>query len=178
MLRLSVQQIVDTGHRIQKSADGLIVIQCIDDVRNVLAHIYLMIPLTGQKLRRAVHQVGGEHFIDDALLKRFIEDLQAVAEQTESDEEEDAAGALLFQLHGYIQDGFTGGDHIVYDDHILALDASAQVFMCLDGVLTVDDYGVVAALIEHADIHAHNGGIVHAAGHGTLIGGDDGDLIV
>ena len=147
MLCLSVQQIVDTGHRIQEGADRLVVIQSVDDIGHILTHIYLMVPLACQKFRRAVYQIGGEHLIDDALLECFIEDLQTVTEQTEGDEQEDAAGSLLLQLHGYVQDGLTGRDHIVNDDNILALDALTQILVCLDGILTVDDYRIVIFMV-------------------------------
>ena len=39
-------------------------------------------------------------------------------------------------------------------------------------ILAVDYNGVVAAFVEHSEINAHNGSIVHTAGHSALIGRD------
>ena len=49
--------------------------------------------------------------------------------------------------------------------------------MSHDGVASVDDGREVAALVEHAEIHAHDGGVVYVAAHGTLVRADDHQMI-
>ena len=56
-----VHKSVDTLDGIEKVADGCIVVERIDYVGYVLAHIYLNVPLSAVKLGTAVNQIGGKY---------------------------------------------------------------------------------------------------------------------
>ena len=50
--------------------------------------------------------------------------------------------------------------------------------MRFDRVLAVDNNGIVAALIEHSEVYAEDGRIIHAARHCALVGSHDHDIVV
>ena len=50
--------------------------------------------------------------------------------------------------------------------------------MCHNGVAAVHHAGVIAALVEHAQIAAQHTGEVHVAVHGALVGRDDHEVIL
>ena len=58
----------------------------------------------------------------------------------------------LFQFFGDVEHGFAGGDDVVGDENVLALDRIAEIFVRDDGVAAVDDHGIVTALVEHTEI--------------------------
>ena len=152
-----IHKLVDTLGLIKQSADGLVVVQGVDNQCNVFAHIDFNVPFSFKKLGHTVNEVGGEDLGEKTLFVCFVQSFKAVAEQTEGSEYEDAASALFFELSGNVDDGFTGGDHIVDNDHVFTVDVSAKVFVRFDGVFAVDDDGIVAALIEHTEVKAQNG---------------------
>ena len=49
---------------VKKMADSSVVVKCINDICNVLAHINLSIPISCKKLRSSVNEVGGEDLVD------------------------------------------------------------------------------------------------------------------
>lgn len=152
-----VQNATDPLRLIKQHADGLVVIQRINNVGNVLAHIHFRIPLAPEKFRCAVNQVGRENTGDEPLFIGGIHPFQPVTEQTEGREHEDALCALLFQLLRHINDGFTGRDHVINDDDILPFDRATEVFMGFNRVFAVHDDGIVTAFIEHTEVDAHHG---------------------
>ena len=174
---LALQELVDAVHRVQQVADGLVVVQGVHDVGDILGHIHGDVPLPMEQLRRAVDQVGGEDPVDFAPLVGGVELCQTLAEQAEGCEDEDAAGAHLFQLSGDVQHRLAGGDHVVGDDQVLPGHVVAQEFVGHNGVPAVDDNGVIPALIEHAQVHAQHGGVVHAPAHAALVGGDEHQVV-
>ena len=127
-------------------------VQSINDVSDVLTHIAVDVPFSLKQFRSLVDQVGGQYLIDDAVLISLGELVQTVGEETKSGEDEDLICLALLQSSGNFQHAFAGGDHIINDDHILALYAGAQELMSYDGVTTVDDTGVISSLIEHSHI--------------------------
>ena len=38
-----------------------------------------------------------------------------------------------------------------------------------NGIAAVDDLGIIATFVEHAEVDAHSAGIVHVAAHGPLV---------
>ena len=56
-----VHKVMDTLDRIEKLAYGIVVVEGIDNVRNVLTHIYLNEPLALVKVGTAVNKVRIEH---------------------------------------------------------------------------------------------------------------------
>lgn len=63
---------LDPLHRIEQIADGSIVIQGVDDIGNVFAHIAVDVPLAAKQFRRLVDQVGGENPVDQAILVNLV----------------------------------------------------------------------------------------------------------
>lgn len=74
------------------------------------------------------------------------------------------AAFLSFNSFGGIQHAFTGGDHVVDDDHGLSFHGASQEFVGHNGIPAVDDLGVVTSLIEHTHIHAQVVGQVYGTG--------------
>ena len=50
---------LDPLHGIEQIADGSIMVQGIDNIGDIFAHITVDIPFSGKKFRRLVHQIGG-----------------------------------------------------------------------------------------------------------------------
>ena len=58
----------------------------------------------------------------------------------------------------------------IYDNNILVLNVTAEVLVSDDGIFSVNDYGIVTALIEHTEVNTHNRGVIHTLAHTALIG--------
>lgn len=58
-------------------------IQVVDNQGDVLAHVHVDVVRTGEKLRRLVHQVGGQDAVDQAVFIILIELIQPVRKQAE-----------------------------------------------------------------------------------------------
>ena len=108
----------------------------------------------------------------------FASCTMTVAEEAEGGEDEDTVGTACLQLPGNIDHRFARRDHIVHHDDIHPLRIAAEVFVRLNGVLTVDDHRIVAALVKHTKLNAEHRGIVHTARHRPLIGRNDHDLFL
>ena len=57
--------------------------------------------------------------------------------------------------------------------HILAFHAGSQELMGHNGIASIDDLGVVAALVEHAHVKSQHVGKIHGAACAALIRADD-----
>ena len=167
------QQFVDSVNRLKQTADGFVVVQSIDEVSDVFGHINFLIPWTVDQFLWTVVQVGGEDFGNVTSFVSFVEVLQTIAEQTEGGADEDSVCTGSFQFFTDIQNGVTGGDHIVNNDQIFACYVRTQEVMSNDWVTAVYDYGVVSAFVEHTQVNTENGGVVHAAPHTAFVRGDD-----
>ena len=73
---------------IKKMADSLIVVEGINDICNILAHINLGVPLSFKESRLSVYKVGGEYSGEYSVRISLINSIVAVAEQTEGGEYE------------------------------------------------------------------------------------------
>lgn len=80
---------------IQQVADGGIVVQGIDDIGDVFAHVAADVPLPLEKFRGLVDQVGGEDAVDDPLFIGLVKLVQAVGEEAESGKDEDVSRLSL-----------------------------------------------------------------------------------
>ena len=145
----SVKQIMYAVDGVEEFAYRGVVIDRVDDERNVLAHIYLCIPRTRDGLGLAVVKVGRENLGDGAVFVGFVEIFKSVAEESERREHENAAGASFFKFGGNVDHTVSGGDHIVNNDDVLALDGTTEVLVSLYRVASVYDSGVIASLIKH-----------------------------
>ena len=96
-------------------------IECVDDERDVFAHIAVDIVRFGQKLRSLVDQVGRKDAAYDAVLVGLVESFHTICEQAECGGCEDPFCFSPLQLCGNLDDAVSLGDHVVDDDHILAL---------------------------------------------------------
>ena len=97
-------------------------VQSINDVSNVLTHITVDIPLSLKQFRSLVDQVGGQNLVDNAVLVSLVELVQTVGEEAEGGEYEDLVGFYAPSEQRQLpKHAFTGGDHIIDNDHILAL---------------------------------------------------------
>lgn len=80
---------------IQQIADGGIVVQGIDDIGDVFAHVAADVPLPLEKLRGLVDQVGGEDAVDDPLFIGLVKLVQAVGEEAEGGKDENVSRLSL-----------------------------------------------------------------------------------
>jgi hypothetical protein len=97
-----IYQRMDALCRIKQTADGSVVIERVDQICHVLAHIDLGVPRLGQKLGTTVGQIGRENTINNAIGVRLIELIATFREQAEGGEAEDSSGTLVLELLGYI----------------------------------------------------------------------------
>ena len=111
-----VHQRMNTLCRIQQAADRSIVIQGVDQVCNILAHIDFRIPRSGKQLWTTVGQVCGKDTVDQAIRMRLIELIAPLRKEAKGSEVEDSLSALCLQLQCNVDQGITGSDHIINDD--------------------------------------------------------------
>ena len=67
-------------------------VQSIDDVSDVFAHITVYIIRFLKKLRCLVYKVGGQEVVEETFLISLVELVHTVGEKTKSSTDEDAAG--------------------------------------------------------------------------------------
>ena len=84
-----VHNVMDTLNRIEKTTDGMIVVQCVDNVSYILAHINLAVPRLVLETGTAIDQVGGKDLIDNTFLIRLIKLFKALSEKAKGGEAED-----------------------------------------------------------------------------------------
>lgn len=60
------QNFLDAFYRVQEFADGVVVIQGVDDQGDVFAHITVDIVWSGQQFRGLVDQVGGQDAVESS----------------------------------------------------------------------------------------------------------------
>lgn len=179
LLILLFKQIVDPRYGIEKIAYGVVVVQSVDDICNILAHIDLLIPFARKKLGGTIDKVGREYLDEYLFLIRLCRRYRDRCRKVRNVSNRNIrARAFFLELQGYVEDGISRGNHVVNDDDILAADISSEILVRFDGVLAVDDNGIVAALIEHSEVYAEDGRIIHAARHCALVGSHDHDIVV
>ena len=147
----------------------MVFIQRIDYIRDILAHIDLGVPLALLERVGTVNQVGREYLRENAVVIGFVKAFESVAEQTEGREHKYALGSPLLQLRRDVDDRTARRNHIVDDDSVFAVQVATEVFMRLDRVRTVDDYRVIAPLVEHTEVEPEHRRIVHTPAHSALV---------
>ena len=65
------QDFLDAFYRVQEFADGIVVIQGVDDQGDVFAHIAVDIVRFTQQFRGLVDQVGGQDAVEGPLFRRL-----------------------------------------------------------------------------------------------------------
>src|SRR5699024_4073455 len=175
---LLLQQRVDPIGRIEYMAHGHVMVERIDDESDKFAHIghYKVRLLFG--LWRKVGQVGGDDPVDVAFLIVLVKVIKAFCEKAKGGADENPSRAPVLDLSCHIQHTFSGGDHIVHDDHMFSLDVFPQEFMGDDGVLAVYHGGVIPAFVEHTHVDAQNVGKVNGAVHGAFIRAYDHQVLL
>lgn len=71
-------------------------VERVDNVGDILAHIAVDIPLSGEQFRRLVDQVRGEYPADGAILVSLVEPIQPGCEKSESGKDENFSRLALF----------------------------------------------------------------------------------
>ena len=87
-------QFIDPLHWIQQFADRGIVVERINEKRDIFAHIAVYIIFFAEKLVRLVYSVGGKQSVEFASLKGFVEFFHSVGEETKGGAHEDLTGPL------------------------------------------------------------------------------------
>lgn len=77
------QTLLDPAVGIQSRADGGVVVEVIDQKRDILGNITAYIPLAGKEFGILVGTVGGDHFVDSAVLISLVKGGKAIGEHTE-----------------------------------------------------------------------------------------------
>ena len=90
---------------VKKMRDSSVVVESIDNVSHVLAHINLCIPLAGEKLGSSVNEVSGEYAIDNTVAVCLVHIFKTVTEKTEGREYEDTLCTLFLKLIGNVNYG-------------------------------------------------------------------------
>ena len=151
----------------------------IDDHSGVLAHIRELEPLSVRQFRGLIGEVGRDQLVKISLLIGLVEDAESVCEQAESGAQKDALRVhILLELSGGIEDRAAGGDHIVDDDRVLAVEVCAEELVGNDGILAVYDDGIISSFIEHTCVRADDVGKIDCAVQCAFIGGDDHDVVL
>ena len=104
-------------------------IQSINQKCNVLAHITINIVRAAKKLRGLVNQVCSKNSGKDTVLICLVKLFKSVGKQAKGGKDEDLPGSAVFKLSGDFKHAVPGGDHIIYDNHILSFDSFSQKFM-------------------------------------------------
>ncbi len=90
-------------------------IQRVDNIGNVFAHVTADIPFFVQELGLLIDQVCREDSVDQALFIRLIKLVQPGSKESKGRSGKDAVCLALFQVGGNLDHALAGGDHVVYD---------------------------------------------------------------
>ena len=97
-----IKNLVNSVSLVKKMADCSVVVECINDICNVLAHINLGVPVSCKKLGSSVNEVGGKDLINNSLLVSLVKLIIAVSEQTEGCKHEYTLCTLFLKLLCYV----------------------------------------------------------------------------
>ena len=89
-------------------------IQGINNIGDIFAHITADVPFSAQKLRRLIDQVRGEYPVDDAFGVSLVETVQTGRKETEGSKDKDLIRFPFLQGGGSLQNAFSGGNHVSY----------------------------------------------------------------
>ena len=116
-----IHQGLNALNGIEQSADGCIIVEGVDEICYVFAHIHLGVPLFVCQFGTAVDEVGGKDAVKYAFLCGLVKLIKALGKQTEGCKAEYAVSALFLELTANVDHRFAGGDHIVYYNGILTV---------------------------------------------------------
>lgn len=175
---VSGQDFIDFFRRRHYVGHGNIMVHEVDDRSQEFTHIRFRIIRPGVYLRRLVGEICGDYPVEPAVFIRLVKGFQSVGEQAEGTADEDAFCIHFLQLTGGIKHAFTGGNHIIDDDNILAVNIVPQEFMSDNGILAVYDGGIIPAFIEHTGIDAENVAEVYGTIQRAFIRADDDGVLL
>ena len=169
---------IDLFRRGHYMGHGYIMIHEIDDGSHKLAHVRFCIVRALIQLRRLPGEIGRDYPVKPAFFVGVVKGIQAVGEQAEGTADEYTFCLHLLKLSRGIQHAFSGGNHIVDDDDVSALNIVAQELMGNDGIFSINDDGIVASLIEHTRVHAEHIAEIDGAVQRSFIRTDDSNMIL
>ena len=129
MILISCHQCLNPLTRIQQITDRSIMIQSINQISNILAHITVNIIRSFQQFRSLVYQIRCQNLINNSGLISQIKFLQAIRKEPKRRSNKDTSSISLLQLSCNIQHTFTGRNHIVYNNNRFSFNRSSQKFM-------------------------------------------------
>lgn len=103
-----LKKLVDAFGGVKQIADGLVVVESVDDVSNVLGKVDLGVPLALKKLGRTINKVGGKDTVEESLFVCFIHFIKTVAEKTKGGKHEDPVGSSFLKLLRNVDNGAAG----------------------------------------------------------------------
>ena len=87
---------LDSLHRVEQITDGGIVVQRVDDIGDILAHIAVDIPLPAEQFRGLVDQICGQDTADGTLFVSLVKPIQPGGKKSEGGEDENFSSFALF----------------------------------------------------------------------------------
>ena len=120
MLSVTFHQGMDLIVGIQKLADGVIMIQRINDQRSIFTHINTYIIWAGKQFRCLIDAVGRQNFGNDPLFIVSVKLSKAVGGQSGGNGHKNSISFVLNQNHGHMQHTYAGRDHIIDDKYVIA----------------------------------------------------------
>ena len=90
---------MDSLNGIKEIAYGLVVVKSVYEVRNVLTHINLYVPLLGVKLGLTVYEVGCEDSVEHTVCVCLIKFIKSVGKETEGSKCKYSLCSLFLDLH-------------------------------------------------------------------------------
>ena len=103
---VSVNGTLDTFNGIEKIADRSIVVERIDDICDVFAHITAYIPGAGQKFGRLVDKICGKYLGNNAVIVGFVKSVESACEKSEGSTYENLGSIAGLKVVGYFEYAF------------------------------------------------------------------------
>ena len=95
LLLVLVHKSVNSLNRIKKLAKGIVVVKGVDNLRNVLTHIYRYVPISRKDFGRGVGKVGGKYLVDYTRLICLVKLIGTARKETEGRERENSLCSLF-----------------------------------------------------------------------------------
>ena len=154
VLVVAIYNLLNSCGGIQEIRDGAVMIERINDVGNVFAHAAADVPGALQKLGRLINQVCSQNPVDQSIAVSLVKFLKTAGKQTEGREYKNTSGLALLQTSCDLEHTLTGGNHVIDDDHVLALNGGAKEFVGQNRIAAVHYSCIVSSLVEHTHVEA------------------------
>ena len=163
--------------RVQQVADGGIVVQRINNISNIFAHVTADIPFFFKQIRTPVNQVCRKDSRDKPLLVCLVKTLKAACEKTKGRGGKDAPCFSFLQVCGNFKHALARGNHVIDDNDILPLDTASKEFMCHNRVAPVHNFCIVTPFVEHTHVKPHDVCRVDCAAHAAFVRADNHHMV-